>query len=127
MAELKSAEYYMKKWGCSGTPSQWPGILQKIHEEVAQACADASVESLGGLASHDLDDAPGIVHCRAAILAVAKPEETLLDRLGRVLWNAQYPNGPWDPVPEMVKKQFCDRAAAVQAELAKIEEEARGE
>ncbi len=71
MSKLKTAEYYMKKWGCSGKPSEWPGILAEIQEDVRQVCGDAYIESLG-CEGNNLDDAPGITHCRDAILFAGK-------------------------------------------------------
>ena len=118
MDKLRSAE---ELWNLIADPhitdEQVLKLLNDHTVRVTQACADAytvKVRAHGGIIVNSYVD---------AILAVVQPQETVRERLGRVLWNAQYPNGPWDPVPEMVKEQFCDRAAAVQAELAKIKEE----
>ena len=61
--------------------------------------------------------------------AVAKPPETTRERLGRKLydemWYGKIPNTEWDDLDVPTQKIHCDRAAVVQAELAKIQEEDR--
>ncbi len=121
MSKLRSAESYMKQWGCSGKPSEWPGILREIHEEVVQACADAFrlAASERGFRAHD-----GLVEFGIdTILAVAKPPETDRDRLGRVLWEATCPGGKLSDLTPLEIKLFCDRAAAVIAEQRNMEAE----
>lgn len=58
-----------------------------------------------------------------AILATAKPPETTRERLGRVLWGYKNRSYAWEEMPLHERETYCDQAEAVQAELAKIQED----
>ncbi len=118
MSTLKSAAEWWDGFNHDQPPRHPWWLTEAIavrDDEVRQVCADAADE-------WSRSDACSPI-LREAILNAGKTDDSR-ERLGRALWNAQYPNGSWRHVPEMVKEQFRSRAVAVLDEQRKIEEEA---
>ena len=115
------------------------GLYGRSHDERierAQADREATVEACAeAFATYIRDIIGGKPSQRAidAILAVAKPPESTRERLGRALykaWVAQVcddmPPAEWHDLTDGSQEQEMEMAAAVQAELALIQEEADG-
>ena len=112
--------------GLYGRPyDETVGIIQADREEVVEACVEAGVDRMCYLLSLSKND-PYMVSLHDTILAVAKPVESRRERLGRVLFESNPYNGYWERMDDNIKKEFCDRAEAVVAELRRIEEEDDG-
>jgi len=102
-------------------------IMIPLIEADREALGEVIIEALKGVVFG------GGNKVAAAVRAIAKPPESTRERLGRALykaWVAQVcddmPPAEWHDLTDGSQEQEMEMAAAVQAELALIQEEADG-